>query len=1217
MRIATTFVLMLLVATCPARAGWTEQNSGVTDRLYDVHFPVDDQTGYVVGSNGVILKTTNGGATWSDVSDPSYSNRLYSVHFTDNSTGHAVGDNLTILRTSDGGTSWTATTPPAGVHFYGVRFPDTLTGYIVGTSGTILKTIDGGDNWTDDISDPAYSTTTYWDVDFVDTQTGYIAGNGDVVLKTTNGGTSWTNVVDAPNMGSTQAAAIYFTDASTGYLVMGISSKIHKTTNGGTSWTSLNEAPILYDVHFPTASAGYATGSSSTILQTTDGGATWVERYLPVSPNARFRGVHFPAGDASTGYVVGDGGMIFKTTDGGDGSQIALHPTGNGSVSGFPSSTGCGSTNHWDCMNDQDPYAGTGMPRGSGMSSSSETYIRDNNGDTNRDMFSLDDGVSLPGLTVTGIDVRAQVARGSGPAKYVSLSYQRMGTDDFPFDGPSTLVTESTCCEQFIHASWTGLNWTDADIDALEIGIKHNSGGVVDIGQIFVVLTYGVGGEPQMATGTYTGNGTAGTQITVGFAPDVVIVKTSDGSNPPQQMAFIRTSTMTGDVSKKLNNASQNLFANRIQKLDDNGFTVGNNADVNADGLDYYWIAFEAGVDGLRVGTYTGNDADNRSIPGVGFQPGYVIVFGEGASATWYRSSPMPAGKSTKFAEVGLSDNFIQALEVDGFQVGSHAQVNADGVTFHYVAWKAVAGKMAVGQYTGNGGATQSIATVGFRPSYVIVKANAAITPVHRPESLVGDWTLHFVGWGKVSDGIQALQTDGFQVGSIAEVNQNTTTYYWMAFGTVMPPPPLPSHQWALDETSGTTAADSISSSDGTLWGFPGDDSQWTCQNGGSLLFDGVDDYVSLPIESDYDFTDAVTVAAWVNVTSFSVDEQAIVTKGDTAWRLERNASTDSLQFAVDGLTTNTVVQGSVSVNDGNWHHVAGVYDGAQLLLYVDGQLDTAVTATGTMDTNSSAVYFGDNVGTSARFFHGLMDDVYIYDTALDAASVLALAQESLVGWWKLDETSGTTASDSTAYGNDGSLQNMDGSEWTMAKVDNGLDLDGSFNYIETNMASSLATTATMMAWFKSDDAGTIADDYVAQRFLTQRDTATSSRLALGINLDRVAVFWDDGTNVTQEGTTALVAGVWYHAALTYDGATIRLYLNGVEEGNWAEASMGAPSADTFLIGCHYATARLFDGVLDDVRLHSRALCAAEVYAVYKQSRGVRMVSWQEVDPYQ
>ena len=424
------------------------------------------------------------------------------------------------------------------------------------------------------------------------------------------------------------------------------------------------------------------------------------------------------------------------------------------------------------------------------------------------------------------------------------------------------------------------------------------------------------------------------------------------------------------------------------------------------------------------------------------------------------------------------------------------------------------------------------------------------------------------------------------------------------------------SHHWTMNETSGTTTADSLGSSDGTLWGFPNDGSQWTCQNGGSLTFDGVDDYVALPTETDYDFTTAITVASWIQVTSFGVAEQAIITKGDTAWRLERNASTNAVQFTVDGLATNTVVQGSVSVNDGAWHHVAGVYDGADLLLYVDGVLDNSVTATGAMDTNDISVYFGDNAEVAGRYFEGLMDDVYIYDTALTPSAILALAQESMLGWWKLDETTGTTANDDSAYGNDGSLQNMDGSEWTTGRIDNGLDFDGSEDWIDTTIASNLSITVTMTAWFKSDAAGTIGDDYLAQRFLTQRRTATSSRLALGINNDRVAVYWYDGGSFTQESTTPLVAGVWYHAALTYDGATIRLYVNGAEEGNWAEATMSTPSANTFEIGAGGGV-RLFAGVLDDVRLYDRAVCAAEVAVIYAQGAGgVRIVSWREVDPF-
>ena len=112
-------------------------------------------------------------------------------------------------------------------------------------------------------------------------------------------------------------------------------------------------------------------------------------------------------------------------------------------------------------------------------------------------------------------------------------------------------------------------------------------------------------------------------------------------------------------------------------------------------------------------------------------------------------------------------------------------------------------------------------------------------------------------------------------------------------------------------------------------------------------------------------------------------------------------------------------------------------------------------------------------------------------------------------------------------------------------------------------------------------------------------------------------MFYDAGRTVTGEGTAALVSGTWYHAAVTWDGTTVRLYLNGVEEDNWAERSLSTPSADTFQIGCHSSGFRHFDGVLDDVRLHSRALCADEVAAVYQNVRTPRIVGWREIDPNQ
>ncbi|MBN2132085.1 MAG: hypothetical protein JW741_21470 [Sedimentisphaerales bacterium] len=138
---------------------------------------------------------------------------------------------------------------------------------------------------------------------------------------------------------------------------------------------------------------------------------------------------------------------------------------------------------------------------------------------------------------------------------------------------------------------------------------------------------------------------------------------------------------------------------------------------------------------------------------------------------------------------------------------------------------------------------------------------------------------------------------------------------------------------WKLDETEGAVAADSSGAGHaGTLVGDPA----WAPGAiGGALELDGDGDYVDLGTAPDFDAASQITVAAWVKVASFDMDWQAIVTKGDTAWRLSRSMD-DNLHFACTGMWPEWV-HGSADVNDGQWHHVAGVYDGAELRLYVDG----------------------------------------------------------------------------------------------------------------------------------------------------------------------------------------------------------------------------------------------------------------------------------------
>lgn len=306
----------------------------------------------------------------------------------------------------------------------------------------------------------------------------------------------------------------------------------------------------------------------------------------------------------------------------------------------------------------------------------------------------------------------------------------------------------------------------------------------------------------QMALGSYVGDGASSRAITgAGFRPDVVIIK-----GDTAQLAVMRTATMIADACKELAVATR-LQNGRLKSLDPDGFTVGAHAEVNGSGVTYFWTAFkDDGGGDFHVGSYVGTGRDNLSIGGLGFQPSYVIVMPDRNERAVQRSSAMTGDYSLQFDSTGPKSNYIQALEADGFQVGTDARVNASGTTYHYAAWKAVPGRMSVGSYTGNGRDDRSLSDVGFSPDYLIIKASVNETTVHRPILLTGDSALTFSASTNLTNVIQALEADGFQVGTANTVNGPKTTYYWMAFRSAAAGPLAP----ALAITSVNGGSDPI-----------------------------------------------------------------------------------------------------------------------------------------------------------------------------------------------------------------------------------------------------------------------------------------------------------------------------------------------------------------------------------------------------------------------
>jgi len=281
----------------------------------------------------------------------------------------------------------------------------------------------------------------------------------------------------------------------------------------------------------------------------------------------------------------------------------------------------------------------------------------------------------------------------------------------------------------------------------------------------------------KLRVGSYVGDGTDNRQITgIGFQPDLVWVKRGgSGTGYPAW----RSSNLAGDLSVFF--ANEAAAADCIQSLDADGFTLGTSTSVNASGATYYYAAFcDNGAD-FAVGGYTGNGTDNRDITGLGFEPDYVVVRCRSQARYSYARTDQFVGDLSANHFGGEYANLIQSFGADGFQVGNQADINYSGWEYTWFAFLAVAGWSASGLYAGNGVDGRQIAGLGFAPDVVVVIGEVT-SSVFRTSSMPGDATYGFgLGSGQTNR-IQALLSDGFEVGTDTTVNQVGKNYRWFAF---------------------------------------------------------------------------------------------------------------------------------------------------------------------------------------------------------------------------------------------------------------------------------------------------------------------------------------------------------------------------------------------------------------------------------------------------
>jgi hypothetical protein len=202
---------------------------------------------------------------------------------------------------------------------------------------------------------------------------------------------------------------------------------------------------------------------------------------------------------------------------------------------------------------------------------------------------------------------------------------------------------------------------------------------------------------------------------------------------------------------------------------------------------------------------------------------------------------------------------------------------------------------------------------------------------------------------------------------------------------------------WKLDEEAGNTAQDSLGVHDGTLHGEP----LWLPAGGmidGALQFDGIDDYISTDFILDPS-VGAFSVFAWIQGGG---PGQVIISQRTgvgNIW-LGLDAQSGCLMTGLEPPSTGWVstkkpLVSEFIITDEQWHHVGFVWDDSYRVLYVDGiEIAKDTAAQNPLKAADGGLYIGvDKTLGTGTFFSGLIDDVRIYDVALSAEKIAAMAQ--------------------------------------------------------------------------------------------------------------------------------------------------------------------------------------------------------------------------------
>jgi hypothetical protein len=412
-------------------------------------------------------------------------------------------------------------------------------------------------------------------------------------------------------------------------------------------------------------------------------------------------------------------------------------------------------------------------------------------------------------------------------------------------------------------------------------------------------------------------------------------------------------------------------------------------------------------------------------------------------------------------------------------------------------------------------------------------------------------------------------------------------------------PKATPVAEYSFDEDKGETVEDQAGENDGTVEG-----AEWTEHGryGGAMKFDG-EAMVSIPGSEELNLTEEFTLEAWIrpeagcNFGQIFVKEDA--EEAHAAYVISKHGSRLGAYLGVPGVEEESP---SGSLEIGAWQHIAVTFDGGRARLYVDGELAGTAPVADILSTDGALRLGGSHIGSHGSGFVGRIDEVRIYNRSLNGAEAptdmeapIQTPKQGPIAAWTFDEVGeGNTVEDITG---DGHTATIEGASLARGKYGEALQFDGENDVVKVPSSPEFALTEgfTAEAWVRPESESTEWAPILAKE------------MGGGEATDELAWWLYEGdwnANEPFGGTEPtpgnrdeahaddpLPVDAWSHVALTYDGAKVRLYVDG-ELVDCSPVPAGPPpvTEGELQIGAATEHGDYFKGRIDEVRIYDRAL---------------------------